>query len=34
MPNFILIRPTGWPQYINVTDKQTGQDRQDNGPTA
>jgi len=27
MPSFILIRPTVWPQYTNVTDKQT--DRQD-----
>jgi len=27
MPSFILIRPTVWPQYINVTDRQT--DRQD-----
>jgi len=27
MPSFILIRPTVWPQYINVTDRtgQTGQ---------
>jgi len=25
MPSFILIRPTVWPQYTNVTDKQTGQ---------
>jgi len=35
MPSFILIYPTVWPQYINVTDRQdrTGQtDRQDNGP--
>jgi len=23
MPNFILIHPTVWPQYINVTDRQT-----------
>jgi len=33
MPSFILIRPTIWPQYTNVTDRQT--DRQtgqtDNG---
>jgi len=29
MPSFILIRPTGWPQYTNVTDRQTErQDRQ------
>jgi len=26
MPNFILIRPTVWPQYTNFTDRQT--DRQ------
>jgi len=31
MPSFILIRPTVWPQYTNVTDKT---DRQDNGPIA
>jgi len=30
--NFIFIRPTVWPQCTNVTDRQTGQDRQtDNG---
>jgi len=31
MPSFILIRPTVWPQYTNVTDRhdRTGQD---NGP--
>ena len=34
MPSLILIRPTVWPQYTNVTDRQTGQDRQDNGPIA
>jgi len=28
MPSFILIHPTVWPQYTNVTDRQTGQDRQ------
>jgi len=28
MPSFILIRQTVWPQYTNVTDRQTGQDRQ------
>jgi len=33
MPSFILIRPTVWPQYTNVTDR-TGKDRQDNGPMA
>ena len=25
MPSFILIHPTVWPQYTNVTDRQTGQ---------
>jgi len=25
MPSFISIRPTVWPQYTNVTDRQTGQ---------
>ena len=32
MPSFVLIRPTVWPQYTNVTDRtdrQTEQDRQD-----
>jgi len=31
MPSFILIHPTVWPQYTNVTDRtdRTGQDRQD-----
>jgi len=30
MRSFIMIRPTVWPQYTNVTDRQTGQtDRQD-----
>jgi len=33
-PSFILIHPTVWPQYTNVTDRQTGQDRKDNGPIA
>jgi len=29
MPSFILIRPTVWPQYTNVTDRQTNRtDRQ------
>jgi len=31
MPSFILIHPTVWPQYTNVTDQrteQTGRDRQ------
>jgi len=23
MPSFILIRPTVWPQYTNITDRQT-----------
>jgi len=27
IPSFILIRPTVWPQYTDVTDR-TGQDRQ------
>jgi len=27
MPSFILIHPTVWPQYTNVTDRET--DRQD-----
>ena len=34
MRNFILIRPTVWPQYANVTDRRDRQDRQDNGPIA
>jgi len=25
MPSFILIHPTVWPQYTNVTDRQIGQ---------
>jgi len=34
MPSFVLIYPTVWPQYTNVTERQTdrtdiGQDRQD-----
>jgi len=28
MPTGILIHPTIWPQYSNITDRQTGQDRQ------
>jgi len=28
MPCFILIHKIVWPQYTNVTDRQTGQDRQ------
>jgi len=31
VPSDILIHPTVWPQYTNVTDRQ---DRQDNGPVA
>jgi len=31
VPSGILIHPTVWPQYTNVTDRQ---DRQDNGPVA
>jgi len=27
-PSFILIRPTVWPQYTNVIDRPTGQDRE------
>jgi len=27
MPSFILIHPSVWPQYTNVTDRQTGQDK-------
>ena len=34
MPSFILIHPTVWPQYTNVTDRQDRQDRQDNGRIA
>ena len=35
MQSFIMIRPTVWPEYTNVTDR-TGQrqDRQDGGPIA
>jgi len=30
-----LIHPTIWPQYTNVTVRETGEtDRQDNGPIA
>ena len=29
MPSFILIRPTVWPQWTNVTDRQDKQDRTD-----
>jgi len=31
MPSFMLIHPTVWPQYTNVTDRQ---DRTDNGTIA
>jgi len=31
IPSGILIHPTVWPQYINVTDRR---DRQENGPVA
>jgi len=31
MASFILIHPTVWLQYTNVTDRQRGQDRTDNG---
>jgi len=35
LPSGILIHPTVWPQYTNVTDKTDRQtDRQDNGPIA
>jgi len=38
MLSFMLIHPTVWPQYANVTDRTDGQDRQvrqtDNGPIA
>jgi len=30
----VNFRPTVWPQYTNVTDRQTRQDRQDDGPIA
>jgi len=33
MPSFILIRPSVWPQYTNVTDN-TEQTGQDDGPIA
>jgi len=29
IPSFILIRPTVWPQYTNVTDRTGQTDRQD-----
>ena len=32
VPSGILIHPAVWPQYTNVTDRQT--DRRDNGPIA
>ena len=34
IPSGILIHPTVWPQYTNVTDRQTEQDKQDNGTAA
>ena len=37
VPNSIWIHPTVWPQYTNVTDRQTDHrqtDRTDNGPIA
>jgi len=35
VPNGILIHPTVWPQYTDVTDRQPGQtDRTDDGPIA
>jgi len=34
MLSFILIHPTVWPQYTNITDRQTGQTGQNNGPIA
>jgi len=33
-PTSLLIHPTVWPQYANVTDKQDRQERTDNGPIA
>ena len=32
VPSFTLIHPTVWPQYTNITDRET--DRADNGPIA
>ena len=34
IPSGILIHPTVWPQYTNVTDRQDRTDRRDNGPIA
>jgi len=34
VPSFIWIRPTVWPQYINVTDRTGQRDRTDNGLVA
>ena len=38
VPSGILIHPTVWPQYTNVTDRQTDRrdrtDRTENGPIA
>jgi len=33
-PSFILTRPSVWPQYTNVTDRQDRHTGQDNGPIA
>ena len=29
VPSFILVHPTVWPQYTNITDRQTAQTEQD-----
>jgi len=34
VPSFILIHPTVWLQYTNVTEGQTGRTGHDNGPIA
>jgi len=34
MPSFILVHPTVWPQYTNITDRQHRRDRTDSGPIA
>jgi len=33
LPSFILIHPTVWPQYANVTDRTDRQTGQDSGHT-
>jgi len=33
-PSFILINPTIWPQYTNVTNRQDRTGQTDNGPIA